>query len=726
MILGLIAATAGGLLWYLGGPDYRPSLRFAGSERCADCHPDQYQRWRASHHALAERPVDPALDRAAFDPGRAIEHGSVKSEIRTAGTADDARFLVRTLGADGNYHEYAVERVIGTDPLRQFLVRFSRGRWQVTALAYDPRSREWFDVFGDEDRKPHEWGFWANRGMTWNTMCATCHVTDFVKGYDVQTDSYRSRWQELAVGCEACHGPAADHVEWQERNGPARDDPTLLRLSKRGWIDTCGACHARRSSLIEPFRAGVPFLDQFLPVLPDLSDVYYPDGQVREENYEYTSFILSRMYHEGVTCMDCHDAHSGALLREGNNLCLKCHAGKIDPVRHSRHKLDGPGGQCVNCHMPITVYMQRDPRRDHGFTIPDPKLTIEYGIPNACNRCHEDKTAEWALAAVEEWYGDRMERITRHRAVAVARARRGDLTAIPQLLEFLREDPYPEWRAVFALCLRPWRTQPQVAAALLDAARSAQPIVQWAAARALDPEREPPPPLSELLRSPRRAVRVQAAWAMRKALAEDEVARVELEQFLALQLDQPTGCMMRGIYAKDRGQLAEAERWFRRALQFEPYSPVPWEAMAVMYSEAGQAARALKILEEACAALPREAHLHYLRGLALAELDRLPAAVAALEQAVRLDPDHTRAWYNLALARHRLGQKNLALRALRTALDLDPDNTDFTFAMATIYRDLNESERAIRWARRTLELNPLHRGAALLLEQLRQQPSTNR
>ena len=213
---------------------------------------------------------------------------------------------------------------------------------------------------------------------------------------------------------------------------------------------------------------------------------------------------------------------------------------------------------------------------------------------------------------------------------------------------------------------------------------------------------------------------------MRKALAEDEVARVELEQFLALQLDQPTGCMMRGIYAKDRGQLAEAERWFRRALQFEPYSPVPWEAMAVMYSEAGQAARALKILEEACAALPREAHLHYLRGLALAELDRLPAAVAALEQAVRLDPDHTRAWYNLALARHRLGQKNLALRALRTALDLDPDNTDFTFAMATIYRDLNESERAIRWARRTLELNPLHRGAALLLEQLRQQPSTNR
>ncbi len=661
-------------------------------------------------------------DRRAFEPARQIEHGSVKSEVRLDKTEDALRFVIRTLGDDGQYREYTAERVIGTDPLRQFLVRFARGRWQVTALAYDPNADEWFDVFGDEDRKPHEWGFWANRGMTWNTMCATCHVTDFVKRYDPQRDEYRSTWQELAVGCEACHGLAADHAEWQERYGPARDDPTLPRLSKKQWVDTCGACHARRSALVEPFRPGVPFLDQFLPVLPDLSETYYPDGQVREENYEYTSFLLSRMYHEGVYCMDCHDAHDGSLLREGNNLCLKCHAGKIDPVQHSRHRLDGPGGRCVNCHMPITVYMQRDPRRDHGFTIPDPKLTIEYGIPNACNRCHEDKTPEWALEVVEQWYGERMDRITRRRAVAVARARRGELAVIPELLELLEEDPYPEWRAVFALCLRPWRTQPQVAAALLKAAQSEHPMLQWAAARALDPEREPPPDLSVLLDHPRRAVRVQAAWAMRKVLKEDAPVMRELRQFLELQLDQPTGRMMQGIYAKDRGRLDEAERWFRKALALEPYSPVPWEAIAVMYSEAGNVERALEVLDEACEALPQQARLHYLRGLALAEAGRLPAATAALQEAVRLDAGLARAWYNLALARHRLGQQNLALRALRTALDLEPDNSDFAFALATIYRDIGRRDQAIRWARRTLTLNPLHRGAAALLEQLGQRP----
>ena len=54
--------------------------------------------------------------------------------------------------------------------------------------------------------------------------------------------------------------------------------------------------------------------------------------------------------------------------------------------------------------MPQTTYMQRHPRRDHGFTIPDPLLTQELGVPNACNRCHEDQTTDWAIEATERWY----------------------------------------------------------------------------------------------------------------------------------------------------------------------------------------------------------------------------------------------------------------------------------------------------------------------------------
>ena len=63
--------------------------------------------------------------------------------------------------------------------------------------------------------------------------------------------------------------------------------------------------------------------------------------------------------------------------------------------------------------MPVTTYMQRHPRHDHGFTVPDPQLTKELGIPNACNRCHADKDADWSVGHATTWYGPRMDRPNR-------------------------------------------------------------------------------------------------------------------------------------------------------------------------------------------------------------------------------------------------------------------------------------------------------------------------
>jgi len=40
------------------------------------------------------------------------------------------------------------------------------------------------------------------------------------------------------------------------------------------------------------------------------SDLYFPDGQIRDEVYEYGLFLQSRMHQAGVSCSDCHDPHS--------------------------------------------------------------------------------------------------------------------------------------------------------------------------------------------------------------------------------------------------------------------------------------------------------------------------------------------------------------------------------------------------------------------------------
>src|SRR5439155_11774902 len=151
---------------------------------CRDCHQEPFDLWKTSHHALAERSLEPELDGAAFDPARAFKHGSQTSEARL----DSGRFKIISTGAGGERQAFRVERVLGVEPLKQFLVPAANGRLQVTELAVDSRRGDWFDVYGDEDRQQGEWGHWTGRGMTWNAMCAACHNTRVRKNYQQSTD----------------------------------------------------------------------------------------------------------------------------------------------------------------------------------------------------------------------------------------------------------------------------------------------------------------------------------------------------------------------------------------------------------------------------------------------------------------------------------------------------------------------------------------------------------
>ena len=119
------------------------------------------------------------------------------------------------------------------------------------------------------------------------------------------------------------------------------------------------------------FGPASPITTTYRLTLPTEAAVFYPDGQMRDEDFNYTSLLTSRMGGKaGVTCLDCHDPHSGRtkLPVENNALCLQCHgpsprnnAPIIDPLAHSHHAADNKGNQCVSCHMPTTTYMQRDP-----------------------------------------------------------------------------------------------------------------------------------------------------------------------------------------------------------------------------------------------------------------------------------------------------------------------------------------------------------------------------
>jgi len=667
-------------------PEDQVHAGYVGSESCKACHAAEYEKWKTSNHHFAERQVIEGMDKVAFAPEKTISHGTQTS---TAKLDETGLAQMITTGLGNTSQPYTIGRVIGHDPLRQFLVEGPGSRMQALELAFDPHKSEWFDVYGAEDRQPGEWGHWTGRGMNWNAQCASCHNTRLRKNYDPGSDTYRTTMAEQSVGCEACHGPMKEHVNWQGKK-PAigGKDPTVKKQTKEQMLANCGACHARRGELTGDLVPGDSFFDHFSLSIPDGSDLFYPDGQIHEEDYELTAFMGSKMHSAGVSCEDCHDPHTGKRLAEGNALCMRCHSGApqpgiskpapaIDPVAHSHHGEASAGNLCTSCHMPVTTYMQRHPRHDHGFTIPDPKLTKEFGIPNACNRCHADKDAAWAQQSTDSWYGAKMERPTRVRTTLFAKARIGRPEAREGLIAFLKQPNEPLWQASGCLLLGSWAGDDAAAAALVSQLKHSSPMVREAAVRSLGPVSENlTTVLKPLLDDPVRNVRVATAWAMVATVDPESKAGSELTHMLSLSADQPTGQMQLGQYEFSRGRTAEALAHFRKAVEWDPNSPPFHHDLAIALSTTGDTSGAIRELQAAIKLAPENADYHYKLALAWNEAGSLPNAIAALEKTVKLDPGMGRAWYNLAAAYSRNGNRANAMQAAQQAAVLNPTDPE--------------------------------------------------
>ena len=268
-------------------------------------------------------------------------------------------------------------------------------------------------------------------------MCAECHSTGVHKNYDMANDRFATTFAEISVGCEACHGQGSQHVKWAQNQKSwwpfaKQEDPTrglVVRFDERKdivWrhdantgnsrrnfspallrkeVETCGLCHARRGEFSEDWIPGRWLSDTHM-VSPLTRGLYYADGQMRDEVYNYGSFKQSKMFAAGVTCSDCHEPHAAKLRASRDGVCLQCHSPETyAAAAHHRHAAVNPPLACASCHMPERTYMVVDRRHDHGFRVPRPDLSAKINTPNACNDCHADKSAQWAASAIEAWHG---------------------------------------------------------------------------------------------------------------------------------------------------------------------------------------------------------------------------------------------------------------------------------------------------------------------------------
>ncbi len=651
-----------------------PGTPASDPAQCLECHREAMEKWRQSDHFMANAPLKPV------DRERLLDKRTELLDIRNIRWFRKGDTIVLK---EPGIPEMPVVGTIGVRPLIQYLLLAPDGRIQTQDVSWDVEEKEWFSVFEsfheETPRMPGEWGHWTGQGMNWDANCAYCHMTAYHKNYDPLTDSYDRTWDRMTVTCNQCHPQMDAHMS-QVRNGNNDFDETL---SPQQVMETCAICHSRRDQLTaDRFVAGDAYEDHFHLTTMETRDLYHPDGQVIGENYVYGSLMMSKMGHAGVTCMDCHDPHSGGFILpvENNALCMRCHgsglkdAPKIDPVAHSHHPAESTGNLCIECHMPITRFMGRDPRRDHSFSIPDPRLTIEMGIPNVCSKCHDTQSDKWNMDYAEQWYGPDMNADRRKKARLMRDLFDFKPGAGERLKEAVRTEPNRFWKATYVAMFRYIEFDREAFDLLLSMVGDPDPMVRSAAIRLVGMENVFPEQRQALYTDPLRSVRISAALSTPEMKGLPEPLDEELREYLSHTADSPMGALRLSSYWQSHGDRKLSLLLARRAPEFDQYNTDAYRLAAIQLNSLGENEAALEMFGRALKLEPENAILYFNLGLLQAEMQRSQEALSSLQKAVQYDPRMENAWYNLVVFYWQTGDMEMAREELTRALVAIPDS----------------------------------------------------
>ncbi len=727
---------------------------YVGVDRCAQCHQQQVDDWRGSHHDLAMQHADADTVLGNFDNER-FEYYGVESLF----SRKDGKFFVRTDGPGGGLRDYEVKYTFGVEPLQQYLVELDGGRLQALHLAWDSRPAEkggqrWFHLYPDEKIDHADELHWTKLAQNWNYMCAECHSTNLKKNFDLATNRFATTWSEIDVACEACHGPASGHLAWaekapgwkkqedkgfnvlfDERRGVSwqfnGSDTVAQRSTQRATekeIETCARCHSRRSLLSEDYQHGKPLLDTHLPAL--LTDpLYHADGQINDEVYVYGSFLQSRMFAKGVTCSDCHDPHSLDLRAPANQVCLQCHrASAYDSSEHHFHPQDSSGSLCSECHMPPKNFMVIDGRHDHSFRVPRPDLSERLDTPNACNQCHQDRTAAWASARVDQWYGENRKRDW-HYGETLFAARSGMPGAGRELAALAASARYPDIARATAASMLAEIAGSDSHAVIQPLLGDPSALVRIAALQMLDTVDSGRRWLlaEKLLKDPIYAVRIEAARVLaqadRNALTPDQ--RVLLDQAVGEYKDSqranaehPQSHVNLGLLYTRLGDYPQAEAEYRQALQLDPRYIAAYVNLSDLFRVQDLERQAGDVLVQATQIDPENAAVLHALGLHYVRASESKRALQFLERAARLAPEDVRYAYVYGVALHDAGQVGDALAVLERAHDSHPNDLDLLIALTSYSLAEGETVTARRYAEKIAEIEPRLGNAGEVLERL--------
>ncbi|EJM27300.1 tetratricopeptide repeat protein [Pseudomonas sp. GM25] len=739
--IGVLLAAVAGIGWFLFSPAPAPvkpmpvsapvvapakpaptvaaaPASMVDEQQCQGCHNEQVKDWQGSHHQLAMQPANAETMLGDFN------NVVVKAENETtrfSRKGDD--FWVNTPGIDGKNADFKVAYTFGIAPLQQYLIEVGEGRLQALGVAWDTEKNRWFHLYPGQGVNFKNPLHWSKPSQNANFMCVECHTTGYKRNFDAASNTFASQWNSLGVGCQACHGPASNHLEWTAKKTDLIHAGFAVDLKDKNAtveIETCARCHARRAPLGDGYTVGNRLMDDYLPSVLT-RELYALDGKIKDEVFEHGSFAQSKMFDKGVRCSNCHNPHSTELKAPGNAVCLQCHntAGKTsvegvdgkglqaknyDSIEHTRHTMGQPGSQCVDCHMPGKFYMGNDFRHDHSFSIPNPERAQKLGTPDACLTCHQGKAGDKVTAQFKLWNASTTPQAPRYDETLWL-IRNGQPGAAQALYEQLQRSNLPAIQRATLLAELPLYPSEQALTLATTDLKNPAPQVRENAVRAISAFLPPPERLSlltPLLGDPVKAVRIAAARdllsvarnGLGSAQANWEAAIVEYEAVQKSVAERAEANLNLAMLYQASGRSSEVEGLLRTALKRDP-DFYPALVTLVQWLEAnGRGPEAQQLLDENLKAHPDAALLQHTRGLSLIRAGKPAEAMSPLRKAAQLEPQNAQYGYVLAVALHESGKVDEACAQLEALLKRQPANRNARLSLIQWYLDSGQEPKA--------------------------------
>lgn len=724
-------------------PKVNPTLTgYSERSKCISCHEDIYYKYIGSHHDLA---MELANEESVL--------GNFDTTITHLGDAamfykKDGGYYVYTKGENGIYKDYKVSYTFGWTPLQQYLIEFPKGSYQVLPFCWDTRPKKeggqrWFHIY-DKEKIPHDdFLYWTAKQQNWNHVCAECHSTNLHKNFNIDSLAFNTNWTEIDVSCDACHGPSANHMEWAKLNEKGKNTSKYPNLGyafsfpndsaewvfdeKKGTafrskerknhqlIEICARCHSRRFQIWDDYIHGEELMQSHIPDILE-PRLYYFDGQIKEEDYVYGSFLQSKMYRRGVECIDCHDPHTYQIKAPGNILCATCHMNnKYNNATHHFHADEANGGSCRDCHMPMTKYMVIDHRYDHSLRIPRPDLSLKTGVPNACNKCHDDKSVEWANEWFRKWYGTKYDTIG-HYGIAFYAAYNKKENAFELLQDVINDTSYTDIvkaTAVYYLQYVPSNKTLSLARQLTN---HKSPLVRQNAMRTLSIiDASNIAPLSvKLMYDSVRAVRYEAMLAyshfhinqltphQRKKFTQYKLD--EYIKMLYTNNDQAASHINLGLYYINRGKTDSTLLFYQKALAVDSTSVEVLLNIADIYREHNRDEEGLKVLLSALHMHPDRPEVYNALGMLYTRQNNSIEALTMFKKSYDLMPDNTYYIYIYAIALNSSGNRKEALELLEQGFTINPYDQNILYGLTALYRDAGNQKKAAYYYNRLTEL----------------------